>query len=309
MKKIITATILLTTFLITTQVSAKQLQFAHFSDVHLPLTEKSKKEETMSTEAYFKKAIQQINKNKKIKFVVFSGGNINSANRENLKAFLKLANKLDKPYYVTIGDREVLRRNHFGKKQFMKTLWRHHMQMLFKKPNYIFKPNRELVFISVDGANEVIPMQSGYFRPETLAWLDKQLTKYENKKVILVQHFPVIPPKKNVAKETVEIEKYFHVLNSHENVIAILSGHYHKDNTIYKKGIYHLSAPAFGNSPHEYKIITIEYEPKYLFSNPAEFSIEQEIVAMEEIIEEIPEENFNDQSDIDSYKPTFFTGN
>ena len=312
MKKIIATTILLTTFLLTNQASAKQLQFAHFSDIHLSLTEKGT---TNLTEDFLKKAIQEVNKNKKIKFVIFSGGNINSADKKNLKAFLKLANKLDKPYYVTIGDKEVLRRKNFSKKQFMHTVWRHHMQMLFKKPNYVFKPNRELVFISVDGTNEVIPMQSGYFKPETLDWLDKQLTKYKNKKVVLVQHFPIIPPKSNVTKEIAEPEKYFHVINGHENVIAILSGHFHKNNTIYKKGIYHLSAPAFAASPHEYKIITIEYEPKYLFSNPAEFSIEQQIVAMEEIPEDIPtdngidEETMNTQTEVDSYQPTFFTGN
>ena len=104
----------------------------------------------------------------------------------------------------------------------------------------------------------------GYFKKETLEWLDKKLYKYKNKKIVIVQHYPLIPPRKKFSYETINAYEYFHILNSHDNIIAILSGHYSTDKTIYKKGIYHISVPAFSNSPNTYKIITIEYTPKYL---------------------------------------------
>ena len=50
--------------------------------------------------------------------------------------------------------------------------------------NYAFTKNG-IVFIVVDGAKEVIPTPSGYYKPETLTWLDNQLKKYDNKKVVI----------------------------------------------------------------------------------------------------------------------------
>ncbi len=292
MRKILIIGIFIATFFMPLQVQAKKLQFVQISDTHLSLSGQDYRGRKVTESAdCLKKAIKEINKNKNIKFVIFSGDNIDIADRDDLVAFLKLANKLNKPYYVLIGNHEVFRYQHFNKKNFMHTVWLHHPQMLFKKPNYVFKPNRELVFIVVDGANELIPAPSGYFKPETLEWLDKQLYKYKNKKVVLVQHFPLIPPMKKRSHNTVDADKYFQVINSHDNVIAILSGHFHFDNIIYKKGIYHMSAPAFVMPPHEYKIITIEYDPKYLFSDPAEFTITQELVPTIEQTE-IPQKEY-----------------
>ncbi len=279
MKKIIIFTIFLLSLIFATNVQAKELQFAQFSDIHLSLDESNGRGVASAEIAEnMKLAIKEINKNRDIKFVVFTGDNIDKAEREALIQFFKLANKLHKPYYVVIGNHEVFRYKRFDKKDYMHTVWWKHWQMLGKKPSYVFKPKKELVFIVVDGANELMPSPSGYFKPETLEWLDKKLKKYKNKKVVLVQHFPLVPPVKKKSHDTVDADKYFQVINSYDNVIAIVSGHFHANNFIYRKGIYHLSAPAFLEKPHEYKIIKIEYEPKYLFSSPAEFSISQELV-------------------------------
>ena len=56
-------------------------------------------------------------------------------------------------------------------------------------------------------------------------------------------------------------------------IIAIIAGHFHANSDIYRKGIYHLSAPGFVEAPHEYKIIKLTYDTKYLFSNPSEISV------------------------------------
>ena len=49
-----------------------------------------------------------------------------------------------------------------------------------------------------------------------------------------------------------------------------------------RKGIYYVSAPAFKVKPYMYKIVKIEYNPKYLFSDPAEFDLTQELRAMDD---------------------------
>ncbi|MDD3594044.1 MAG: metallophosphoesterase [Candidatus Gastranaerophilales bacterium] len=285
MKKVLIALF----FFIALQISvcAKELKFIQFSDTHLSSEGKDYRGRKVGAAAeYLREAVKQINKRNDIDFVVFTGDNIDTANRTDLKLFLQLVNKLNKPYYVVIGNHEVFRHQHFGKKEFMRTVWFYHPPMLFKGPSYVFKANKDIVFIVVDGANEMMPSPSGHFKKETLDWLDKKLEKYKNKKVIIAQHFPLIPPTKKYSHDTVDVDKYFTVLNGHDNVIAIISGHFHTDKFIYKKGIYHLSAPAFVSPPHEYKIITVTYEPKYLFAKPSEFEIKQELVPMGQANEE-----------------------
>ena len=279
MKKILILFLFIFSCFYTITTQAKELKFAQISDVHLSISENKERKFT-ENEEQLRKAIKQINKDRKIDFVLFTGDNINKATKKNMARFLRTANKLNKPYYVVIGNHDVFRYNRFDKEDYIHSIWLRHPQMLFKKTNYTFKPNRELVFLVVDGANELIPSQSGYYKPETLEWVNKQLKKYKNKKVVIVQHFPLIPPKAKRSHYTLEPEKYFHIINSYDNVIAILSGHFHHNNTIYKRGIYHMSAPAFSKRPHEYKVITIQYKPKYLFSNPSEFKITQEIIPM-----------------------------
>jgi len=292
MKKIL-ATMMFSLLLgFTTEVMAKNIQFAQISDMHLSqIAEDEIAQGELTKGDYLLKAIKEINKNKNVKFVIFSGDSINNPDKKTMSKFLTIADKLNKPYYLVIGDKEVLRRKNFDKKNFMRAYKRHNLSMLFKKENYVIKPNKDIVFLFVDGTNETFPSNSGYFKEDTLNWLDKKLKKYKNKKIVIVQHYPIIPPSSKIGYATIEPEKYFHVINSHENVIAILSGHFHKDNTFYKKGIYHMSAPAFAAEKYEYKIINIKYEPKFLFSKPSEFEITQKIIPVNNEIMNFDTEN------------------
>lgn len=296
MKKFLAIFLLLFMTFFSNISNAKELKFVQISDIHLSYAPKGYQTKNINiTEDYLKRAIKEINKMKDIKFVIFTGDSIDKPCKDDLIKFLKIANKLNKPFYVVIGNNEVWNYKNFNKKDFMRTVGFRNKNMIFKKPNYVFKPNKDIVFIAVDGTNEFVPSKNGYFKPETLEWLDKKLKKYQNKKVVLVQHYPLIPPTKKTFYNTIETDKYFQVINSYDNIIAIISGHFHIDKTIYKKGIYHISAPAFEAYPYNYKIITIDYEPKYLFSNPAEFSIYQQIISTEKNpqseIKEIDNEN------------------
>ena len=62
-----------------------------------------------------------------------------------------------------------------------------------RSANYEFKRN-DLVFLIVDGAKEVIPGSIGYYREDTLKWLDETLEKNQKKSVVIFQHFPVVYP-------------------------------------------------------------------------------------------------------------------
>ena len=230
-------------------VYAGEIKFVQVSDTHFTVN-------SQYTADVLKAAIKDINAQQNISFVVFSGDNIDSSKEENLTGFLKIINKLNVPYYIIIGNHDVFKTNGISKQRYIELIKRHNWFYKPSKPNYVFKKG-EFVFIVVDGAKETIPGTGGYYRPKSLDWLDKQLTKYKKKNVIILQHFPLIQPNDSKTHRIYKPELYYDVLRKHDNVIAIISGHYHTNNEQMENGIYHINSPSLVGVTNPYKIIDI----------------------------------------------------
>ena len=129
-----------------------------------------------------------------------------------------------------------------------------------KKTNYTFKKG-DIVFIVVDGSKELIPTMSGYYNKNTIEWVNKQLTKYSTNKVVILQHFPLANKADNEYYYTYNILEYMQMLSKHNNVIAIVTGHYNKNDEIMHNGIYHITTPR--SSDGSYKIIDIDADNNY----------------------------------------------
>jgi 3',5'-cyclic AMP phosphodiesterase CpdA len=214
-----------------------------------------------NTEELLEKTIADINTVKNKSFVVFTGDNINSPDEELLKKFIKQANKLKCPYYMVIGDHEVSKLQRFSKKDYMSVVRKYSKHRHPRTPNYVFKKGG-IVFIVVDGTKEVIPGTIGYFSESTLKWLNKKLKRYRKDNVVLIQHYPIVPPYFRKSHETFDVDGYKTIIEKHSNIIAIISGHYNADNEKYVDKIHHISTGALIESPHQYKIIEIEKKHK-----------------------------------------------
>ena len=187
--------------------------------------------------------------------------NLNNPEREDLDDFIKIINKLDAPYYLVLGNHDVAKSKKLSKEQYAEIVHANNLLWLRKKWNYTFK-KKGYTFIVVDGAKEVIPGPVGYYRADTLEWLDKQLSKNHNRPVVIFQHYPVVDaPEFNGARlkthKTYQPEKYFEVLNKHNNVLAVISGHFHINSETMQNGVYHISTPTLLRTPPVYKIIDI----------------------------------------------------
>lgn len=238
-------------------VSAKEIKFVQITDAHFSTTgNNATQREVENSQNVLEKTILDINSLKNVDFIVFTGDNIDQANSNDLKIFLKTANKLNRPYYVVIGNHEVFRSQHLDKKEYMKIVRKHSKCCKKRSANYVFK-NKGVVFLVVDGAKEIIPGPAGYYKKDTLKWLDKKLTKYDKKKVVIFQHFPIVEPYFNRTHMTYNVEDYEAVLAKHKNVVAIFSGHFHANGETYKNGIYHASAPALVQRPYQYKVVDL----------------------------------------------------
>lgn len=201
----------------------------------------------------FEALVEKINKEKDVEFVVFTGNNISKPRVGELEQFLLAAKKLKRPFYVVLGQKDVNKQKGLGKKEYVEILRktvRTHKKV--NSPNYAFK-KKDIVFVVADGSKEVIPSPIGYYKEDVILWLDEQLDNYEDKKVVILQHYPLVPPIVKETHYTYKADEYLRLLTEHKNVKAVFAGHFGANNEQVVDGILHVSTT---NAPH-YRVIDI----------------------------------------------------
>lgn len=208
---------------------------------------------SLANEDKFIELIKEINDLKNVDFIVFSGSNISKPNKEELEAFLKTAKKLKKPYYVVLGMKDVNKRKNLSKTEYIQTVKKYaRAHKGIENPNYVFEKNG-MLFIVADGSKEVIPTPNGYYRDNVLQWIDEQLRINKDKNVVILQHYPIIPPSNRETYYTFKAEDYLKMLSAHKNVKAVISGHFNALNEQKFNGVVHISTSDFPT----YRIIDI----------------------------------------------------
>ena len=221
---------------------AKDLRFAQITDVKY-----SKSSDNLN----LKNAISDINNQKEIKFVVFTGDNISKPDKEELNMFLKELKSLRKPFYIVLGDKDVNQRKQLGKKDYAQIVHKK-FHSIPKTPNYTFKYDN-IVFIVADGSKDVVPSTIGYYKNEVIDWIDANLDLYNKKKIVILQHFPIVPPVEKEMYNTNKSNEYLEMLSKHDNVKAVVAGHYGVNKEQDFNGISHFSSAPLPN----YRIIDI----------------------------------------------------
>lgn len=236
MKKFV---VLLITILISTLTAiASDLRFIQVSDSYFSQYDKD-------SVARLEKLIEEVNEEKNVEFVVFTGNNIAKPKVEDVEAFLRIANKLKVPYYVILGNKDVNKLKDLSKTQYLKIVAKNNkVHKKIATPNYTFTKKKWL-FVVVDGSKDVIPTSMGYYKDDVLHWLDEQLQQNSTKKVVILQHFPIVPPVQKEAYYTYKADEYMNLLEEHTNVKAVVAGHFGVNKEQEVNGILHIStAPA-----------------------------------------------------------------
>ena len=198
---------------------AKDIKFVQITDLHLTSNENSIEN--------FERAINKINHTNGIDFVVFTGDNIDKANPEYLETFLRTAKKLNVPYYIEIGNHDCFRASGLSKKAYLQAINDNQLEKV-KSFNFV-KKNGKYVYVFVDGVKETIPSTNGYYKDDTIKWLDKIITKNKKKQVIIFQHFPLFDIAEKSNHNLYKADEYINMLKKHKNVLAIFTGHYHRN--------------------------------------------------------------------------------
>ena len=228
---------------------ANTVKFIQVADVHYRSKDPYRAE-------VLEKTIKSINNEKDISFVVFTGDNIDTPNAEYLHEFSRTINKLNVPYYIVIGNHDVYKNNGLSKKHYLEIIKSHNWLYKYTKPNYLFRKNG-YVFIVADGAKEVIPGSVGYYKKDTLDWVDKELRKHKRSKVVILQHFPLIAAKEPSSHRVYNKEEYLEMLDKHDNIVTVVAGHLHTNSEMMRNGVYHITTPTLLADTPSYKVISI----------------------------------------------------
>ena len=207
----------------------------------------------------FENLVQKINAEKDVEFVVFTGNNIHKPSTAELKDFLKKAKKLKRPFYVVLGQKDVNRKKGLSKKEYIKIVRKNNpTHRMIYSPNYTFS-KKGILFIVADGSKEVIPTTIGYYKEDVILWLDEKLEDNNDKKVVILQHYPIVPPSKKETHYTYKADEYLRLLSEYNNVKAVVAGHFNENNEQVVNGVLHIStkeAPKYRNND------IIDYEPE-----------------------------------------------
>jgi len=242
----------------TPEITDSLLKFAQVSDVHLDTKGCDKgKRLYSSSKDLFIDAINQINNIKDLEFVIFTGDMINRANEADLNEFIKLANKINIPWYIALGNHDIAVRGKLNKERYIDAIKRGNINFKADLPYYSFSPKEGYLFIALDGVIDSRITANGYIDNRQLDWLDNTLKNNKNSKVIIFQHFPVVEPSTSKSHMLINAKKYQEILNKYSNVLMILSGHYHQTKIIKNNGIIHVSTPALVEYPNAFRIISI----------------------------------------------------
>ncbi len=235
------------------------LEFAQVSDVHYTLNNT-----TMDRYLYFLTlSLKKTNPD----FVVFLGDNVEKSKEENVIGFMRDIHSIRTPYYVVLGKNDAHKLSGIEKETYLDIVTTFNRNQREKDKYYYFKPNSKFVCVVLDDNPDFAQSKHGEIPDEQLEWLDKLLTKYPNKLFLIFHHSPLIPPRVEYKLSMINTEKYSAMLNKHNNILLISSGHYHQDSIqTDERGVRHISAPAFKDIPHSYQLIKIDYNEKTLKS-------------------------------------------
>jgi len=233
---------------------AGEVRFVQITDVHLSEKGINRSGRMLAqSSALLKDAVRQVNGIENLDFVIFTGDLIDTPDRGLVKKFGSAANGLDTQWYWTTGNHDVGLL--FGKNDFVKAM-NEVNSFKSEKPYYTFVKD-DFVFICMDGTIDKLPTAHAEFLPEELKWLDAQLEKHKDKYAVIFQHFPLLEPFKSLDHYIINANQYYEVLDKHDNVIAVMTGHYHAAEINRRKNVLHVSSPSLVQYPNAFRLITI----------------------------------------------------
>ena len=255
---------LLALILFNSYANAEILKFAQVTDVHFPKIGIAGYEGRNFDFAIknYNKAIDMINASD-VEYVFFTGDIVDKSFKEVFDDFFNTTSKLNKKYYISLGNHDSNSTNGFSKKDTLEYLKNNtHYQQ--NSASHYAVLNENFIAVMLDGSNDIEMDAQGFYSKDTLGWLEKILKENPDKKFLIFQHFPLLEPVKDSAyvhkHSTRKKGNYIRLLKKYKNIVLIASGHYHVSCEKEKYGVKHYSTPALFLENSYYRVFEIDHD-------------------------------------------------
>lgn len=249
-----------------------ELKFAQVSDVHLSDAPDTTYKVLSHSKELFDAAIKDLNNIKGLDFVVFTGDMVNEPQKKLYKDFFTSLTRLDYPSLLVFGNHDavktVLDTDYLDKETVHSIIQRSNPYQDYGKPYFAYSPNKDYRIIVLDTTTGYEHESNGYLPDEQLNFLDSEISKNQDKVIIIFQHHPVIEPFKSTDHRILNANAYLDVLKKYEKVpIAIFAGHYHAAKIIRRGNVLHVASPSLVTYPNAFRTVTItNYKDRVIFN-------------------------------------------
>lgn len=246
------------------------LKFVQISDSHISERENTSFKMLSQSKNFLKDAIEQINKEEAIDFVMFTGDMVDEPYYDSYRDFWMLLYELKYPVLMTLGNHDA----HFEDSKNEDSVSVEEVVKLISDCNPNQKQNKSYWSVGLRGNFHIIALDlrtdkissNGYISEEQLKFLDKELNENKDKVVLIFEHHPVLEPFQSDSHKVLNAQDYFDVLNKYTNPIAIFSGHYHTTKITRLDNIIHVSSPSLVTYPNAFRIVNItNYRDRTIF--------------------------------------------
>ena len=235
------------------------LIFAQVSDVHYSSL-KTDKVSRLSKESpeFLKDVVSQINNIPNVDFVMFTGDMIHTPKQKELVEFLDSANQLKAPWYVALGNHDILRIDgHISKRTYINTVKKYDKNFKFLRSYYSFSPQSGYKVIVLDSVIDSKFTSNGHVPEKELMWLDKQLCASKDDTVLIFLHHPMVEPFSFKSHNITNSEEVLNVVTKYKNPIAVFSGHYHTTMIMQCGNVLFVSTPSLISYPDAFRTIKV----------------------------------------------------
>lgn len=243
------------------------LKFAQVSDVHF-LENGSNTTFKMVGESprLLDDAIEQINEQSDLDFVMFTGDLIDKSFEKELRAMLPHLNKLNTLWYFAFGNHDRCVGGYLTTLVYLDMVRDANPNFKFKKAYYSFEPKKNYKVIVLDDIITTEITSNGYVDEEQLKWLKKELDSSKNDTVLIFMHVPVVEPFASPNHRLRNATALKQLIESYKNPIGVFQGHYHATKITQHDNVLYVNSPALVSYPNAFRIVNVSnHKDKVVF--------------------------------------------
>ena len=243
------------------------LKFVQLSDIHFSDTAPNSTFKMLGdSEKLLDDAVNQINEEDNLDFVMITGDLIDTPFEKELRAAISHLNNLNSPWYFAFGNHDRCVGGYLTTPVYLEMLKETNKKHKYNSSYYSFVPKKGFRVIVLDNIITDKITSQGYIGEEQYRWLKKELDKSTKDTVLIFMHIPVIEPFPSPNHRLKNSSQIMSLIESYKNPIGVFQGHYHAAKITQRNNVLYVNSPALVSYPNAFRIVNItNYKDKTTF--------------------------------------------